>query len=240
MFKSKFQFSEVLCVCTVSCCSFGFVEWNEVKKVPLLFDIATFCISVIRFLHFTYIFSLGCVRFGEPSLGGHSGLLGTLLNGRRAKVSRSIIYSHRGVRTNFVKDICCSAQVVLQHVASLSFQLSKPDHSGMPPAPCFTAGVVSAESWAQTQLADPELVYFSSVIISLLCVCVLADGNRKAKADRPLDVKPTLQSTASLKVSCWPVDQPVAGGLNRRTDGGRVGNQMNHLEHNPFPVIYKK
>ncbi|KAM7367591.1 hypothetical protein PAMP_013877 [Pampus punctatissimus] len=52
------------------------------------------------------------------------------------------------------------------------------------------------------------------------------DGDRKTKADCPLNVKPGLQSTASLKVSCWPVDQPerwraVTGGcLNGQREGG--------------------
>lgn len=91
--------------------------------------------------------------------------------------------------------------------------------SSTPAALCFTAGAMLAESCAQTTLADTalcillELIYFFRVKVSILCVCVLfncvlADGDRETKADHPLDVKPALQSTASLKVTCWPVDQP--------------------------------
>lgn len=78
----------------------------------------------------------------------------------------------------------------------------------------------------------------------LPCVgaCVFADGNRKAEADCPLDVKSAVHQQQASRFSCRPVDQQEGSGgwidrKDKRRERERMGNQMNHLEHNPFPLI---
>lgn len=67
---------------------------------------------------------------------------------------------------------------------------------------------------------------------------VLTGGDRKTKADHPVDVKPEPRSTASLEVSCRtcrPSGERQGGDGRRLEENGEsVGNLWNQLEHNPF------
>lgn len=139
------------------------------------------------------------------------------------------IQGHGAVRTNFVKDIFCSAQVFLQLVASMSFQLPKPCHSMvLHRGRWWGVSWIMCSNYSGRLRARPELVSFSSAIISLLCVWLFVSSQMEIEK-----LKQTVHSTwsqrsnqrqASRSAAGLSTNQGVggrwSGGLNERMEGG--------------------